>query len=162
MEEKRENPPASIRQRVAGSLGGSALALVVVAPAAASWHGLTGWARAHGAAGGWAYLVPLVVDGAAAYAAWLALRDVLHGRSSLVNRLLVWTYAAGSAALNAAHANVTGGLGAAAFFAGASASAALLWDRTLRNARWDQLSALGLIEAPLPRFRALRWLLAPW
>lgn len=149
------------RQRVAAGAGAVVLVLVVVAPAAASWHGLTLWGRDHGAAGAWAYLVPLVVDGAAAYAAWLALVDVLRARSALVNRLLVWAYAVGSAALNAVHAAAVGGLGAAAFFAGASASAALLWDRTLRHARWQQLDELGAIEPPLPRFRALRWLLAP-
>jgi hypothetical protein len=149
------------RQRVAAGAGAFVLALVVVAPAAASWHGLTSWGRDHGAAGGWAYLVPLVVDGAAAYAAWLALVDVLRARSALVNRLLVWAYAAGSAALNAVHADAAGGAGSAVFFAGASASAALLWDRTLRHARWAQLDELGAIEPPLPRYRALRWALAP-
>lgn len=148
-------------RRAAQRVGAVVLALVVVAPAAASWHGLTSWGRDHGAAGGWAYLVPLVVDGAAAYAAWLALVDVLRGRSALVNRLLVWLYAAGSAVLNAVHADAAGGAGSAAFFAGAAASAALLWDRTLRHARWAQLDELGAIEPALPRYRILRWALAP-
>jgi hypothetical protein len=159
MQADKESTP--IRQRLVAALGTLVLVLVVVAPAAASWHGLTGWGRDHGAAGGWAYLVPLVVDGAAAYAAWLAMRDVLHGRSAMVDRLLVWAYALGSAAMNAVHADAHGGVGSALFFVGAAGSAVLLWDRTLRHARWAQLDELGLIEAPLPRFRALRWALAP-
>ena len=135
------------------------LAVVVVAPAAASWMGLVAAAHDWFGLTGWtAVLVPLVLDAAALYCAALSLRSVLAGDSATVDRLLVWLYALGSAGLNVWHA---ANVAAALFFGAASVSAVVLWDRTLRSHRRDALRALGVIEAPLPRFRALRWLVAP-
>jgi len=144
--------------------GASTLLLVVVigAPAAASWHGLTAAGRdALGLPGAWSALVPLVVDAAAAYAAVLALRDVIEGDAAGVNRLLVWCYALASAGLNVWHAERIGGVPAAVFYGLASVSAVVLWDRTLRAARRDTLRALGAVAAPAPRFRMARWVVAP-
>lgn len=138
------------------------LVVVVGAPAAASWHGLTAAGReALGLPGAWAALVPLVLDAAAAYAAVLALRDVLAGDAAGTNRGLVWLYALASAALNAWHADRVGGLPAASFYALASISAVILWDRTLRATRRDVLRQRGAVAPPTPRFRASRWLVAP-
>lgn len=146
---------------VTSRLGVFALVVVVAAPALASWHGLVATGRGLlGLSGAWAYLVPLVLDAAALYAAVLSLRSVLAGDSALVDRALVWLYAAAAAALNAWYAAKTS-TPSALFFGGASVSAVLLWDRTLRAHRRDALRELGAIEAPLPRFRALRWLVAP-
>lgn len=152
------NKPGGWRRAWSGVL----LVVVIGAPAAASWHGLTGAGEhALGLPGAWSWLVPLVLDAAAAYAAVLALRDVETGDGASVNRLLVWLYAAGSAALNAWWADRTGGLPAALFFAAASVSAVILWDRTLRTIRRDVLRERGAVAPPTPRFRAARWVVAP-
>ena len=141
-----------------GVAGVFALVVVVVAPAAASWHGLIGFGRESlGLSGGWELVVPLTLDGAAFYAAVLALRSVLAGDSALIERLLVLAYAGASAAFNWLYALGHGGREAAVFFAGAAVSAAVVWDRTLRQSRQEQLRSVGAIEAPLPRFRVLRW-----
>lgn len=144
--------------------GARLLLLVVIgAPAAASWHGLTAAGEdALGLPGAWSWLVPFVLDAAALYAAVLALRDVLAGDGAAVNRLLVWLYAAGSAALNAWHASATLDTDAAAlFYAAASVSSVVLWDRTLRALRRDTLRERGAVAPPTPRFRAARWIVAP-
>lgn len=138
------------------------LVLVIGAPAAASWHGLTAaGAGALGMTGAWSWLVPLVFDAGAAYAAVLTLRDTLEGDSPGVNRALVWAYALGSAGFNWWYAERTGGAATAIFFAAASVSAVILWDRTLRSIRRAQLRQRGAIAAPAPRFRLARWLVAP-
>lgn len=138
------------------------LAVVVAAPAAASWHGLSmAGEKALGLPGAWSALVPLVLDAGAAYTAVLALRDVLAGDATATNRMLVWVYAIGSAALNAWWADRSGGLPAALFYAAASISAVVLWDRTLRALRRDRLRELGAVQPPTPRFRLARWLVAP-
>lgn len=147
-----------------GQLWASRALLVVVigAPAAASWHGLTAAGeQALGLPGAWSALVPLVLDAAAAYAAVLALRDVLSGDAAAGNRALVWAYALFSAGLNAWHADQVGGLPAALFYALASVSAVILWDRTLRALRRDALRAQGAVQPPTPRFRVARWVVAP-
>lgn len=150
------------RQRWAVRAGIVALVVVVLAPAVASWRGLveTGHA-ALGLPGGWALLVPLVFDAAAFYSAALSLRAVLSADSALTDRLLVWVYALGSAALNVWHADRIGGRPAALFYGVASVSAVVLWDRTLRAIRRDALRELGAVDPPAPRFRLARWLIRP-
>ena len=140
------------------------LAVVVVSPAAASWHGLVGTGRdVLGLRGGWEYLVPLTLDGAALYSGTLAIRAIVGGDSAFGARLLTAIYALAAAGFNGYHAATTasGNTVSAVFFAGASLSAVVLWDVTLRALRRDQMRAAGLIEAPLPRWRLLRWLVAP-
>ena len=138
------------------------LVVVVVAPALASWRGLVETGHVWlGLPGDWAVLVPLTLDSAATYAAVLAMRSVLAGDSALVDRLLVWAYALGAAGLNLAFHRLFGGAPSALYYAAASVSAVVLWGRTLRAWRRDQLRLVGAIEPPLPRFRALRWVIAP-
>ncbi len=137
------------------------LAVVIGAPAAASWHGLAAAGEtALGLEGPMSALVPLVLDAAGAYAAVLSVRDVLAGDSAAMNRLLVWAYAVGSAGFNAWHADKVGGFAAAVFYAVASISAVLLWDRTLRAMRRDRLRDAGAVSPPAPRFRMARWVVA--
>lgn len=151
--------PEGRRSRWAQLFAGLPLVVVVVAPAAASWLRLVevghGWL---GLAGPLAVLVPLVFDAAALYVAALSWRSVLAGDSALVDRLLVWAYAIGSATLNIWYSESAP---AAMFFGAASVSAVVLWDRTLRARRRDALREMGAIEQPLPRFRLLRWVVAP-
>jgi hypothetical protein len=113
--------------------------------------------------GNWAYLVPLLFGAAAGYVALLAMRYVLQGDSAMTERALTWVYGAAGAGFNYWHASTSpaGNVASAIFFGGASLSAVLLWDRTLRAWRRDELRTVGALEAPLPRFRALRWVLAP-
>lgn len=141
---------------------GASLTVVVVAPELAAWHGLLGFARdVLRLTGAWALLVPLMFGIAAFYCALLAVRDVTAGDSAVVERALTWVYAAAGAGFNWFYGTSSGNAAAALFFAGASLSAALLWDRTLRAWRRDELRAAGALERPLPRFRLLRWLVAP-
>lgn len=152
------------KSRVLTAVSMVALAVVVVSPAAASWHGLVGTGRAiFGLRGGWEYLVPLTLDGAALYSGTLAIRAILSGDSAFGARLLTALYALAAAGFNGYHAAhvPTGNAISAVFFAGASLSAVVLWDVTLRALRRDQLREAGLVEAPLPRWRMLRWLVAP-
>lgn len=151
-----------MKERVRSAIALALLVVVVGAPGAASWHGLTdAGERALGLTGGWSFLVPLVLDAAAAYAAVLALRDVLAGDAAGLNRLLVWAYAVGSASLNAWWHDRVGGMAAALFYAAASISAVILWDRTLRALRRDRLREQGAVAPPTPRFRLARWLVDP-
>lgn len=139
----------------------SAVALVAVvgAPAAASWHGLVRFGtRELGLTGGWELLVPISLDGAALYAALLAVRAVLAGDSAIWPRVLTCTYALAAAGFNAHAATSTA---AALFYAGMSISAVVLWDTTLRALRRDLLRHLGVVQGATARYRPLRWLLAP-
>lgn len=149
-----------LRRWFATIAGCLALAVVVTAPAVASWRGLMSAGHDWLALPGWwAALVPLVLDSAALYVATLALRATLRGDSARMDRLLVWAYVAISAGLNVAHAEVIGGTPAALFYGVASGSALVLYERTLRALNRDRLYERGEIDAPAPRFRALRWLL---
>lgn len=151
-------------RKALAAVGVAALALVVLAPAAASWHGLVATGRdVFDLRDGWEYVVPLTLDGAALYAGALSIRAILKGDSAFGARFLTALYALAAAGFNGFHALTTAGgnVPAALFFAGASLSAVVLWDVTLRALRRDQLRAAGLIEKPLPRFRGLRWVVAP-
>ncbi|WP_214369782.1 DUF2637 domain-containing protein [Pseudonocardia sp. H11422] len=149
-------------QKFVGGSRGVLLGVVVFAPELAAWQGLLALGRdTFKMSGGWEYLVPLLFGAAAFYVALLAQRYVLRGDSALTERMLTWMYAAAGAGFNWWHAHHVGEHAAALFFGGASLSAALLWDRTLRAWRRDQLREVGALERPLPRFRALRWMLAP-
>lgn len=151
------------KNRLLAGCSMAALGVVVVAPAAASWHGLVAAGRdLFGLAGGWEYVVPLSLDGAALYAAALSIRAILSADSAVGARLLTALYALAASGFNFVHAKSSdGNIMSALFFAGASLSAVVLWDVTLRHLRRDQLRTLGAIEAPLPKFRLLRWLVAP-
>lgn len=141
---------------------GLTLAVVVLAPETAAWHGLLGLAQDRfGLTGGWQYVVPLSAGVAAFYTALLAVRHVLEGDSATSERALTWAYASGGAALNYWYEASQGKSAAALYFGAASLSSALLWDRTLRAWRRDELRDMGALEQPLPRFRALRWVVAP-
>ncbi|KOG88122.1 hypothetical protein ADK38_21555, partial [Streptomyces varsoviensis] len=76
--------------------------------------------------------------------------------------LLVWTFAGAAAWFNWVHA--PRGLdhaGAPQFFAGMSLSAAVLFDRALKQTRRAALREQGLVPRPLPQIRTVRWLRAP-
>ncbi|AZM56249.1 hypothetical protein DMA15_29680 [Streptomyces sp. WAC 01529] len=131
--------------------------------AALSFHGLVGFGRQNlSLTGGWEYLVPFGLDGAAMFCSVLAVREASHGDAALGSRLLVWTFAGAAAWFNWVHApRGLGHAGAPQFFAGMSLSAAVLFDRALKQTRRAALREQGLVPRPLPQIRIVRWLRAP-
>ncbi|MGF1429491.1 DUF2637 domain-containing protein [Kitasatospora sp. LaBMicrA B282] len=131
--------------------------------AALSFHGLVGFGTQNlGLSHGWEYLVPFGLDGAAMFCSVLAVREASHGDAALGSRLLVWVFAVASAWFNWVHAPRGGGHdGAPQFFSGMSISAAILFDRALKQTRRAALREQGLIPRPLPQIRIVRWLRAP-
>ncbi|MER7762717.1 DUF2637 domain-containing protein [Streptomyces sp. NPDC097619] len=131
--------------------------------AALSFHGLVGFGRQNlNLSGGWEYLVPFGLDGAAMFCSVLAVREASHGDAALGSRLLVWMFAGAAAWFNWVHApRGMGHDGAPQFFAGMSLSAAVLFDRALKQTRRAALREQGLIPRPLPQIRMVRWLRAP-
>jgi hypothetical protein len=155
------------RRRQKEALYGSAsyvlLFCCAAVAAALSFHGLVGFGRENlDLAGGWEYLVPFGLDGAAMFCSVLAVREASHGDAALGSRLLVWTFAAASAWFNWVHApRGFGHAGAPEFFAGMSLSAAVLFDRALKQTRRAALREQGLVPRPLPQIRMVRWVRAP-
>ncbi|MFG2648451.1 DUF2637 domain-containing protein [Streptomyces sp. NPDC048436] len=131
--------------------------------AALSFHGLVGFGRQNlNLTGGWEYLVPFGLDGAAMFCSVLAVREASHGDAALGSRLLVWTFAGAAAWFNWVHApRGLGHAGAPQFFSGMSLSAAVLFDRALKQTRRAALREQGLVPRPLPQIRIVRWLRAP-
>ena len=155
------------RRRQKEALYGSAsyvlLFCCAAVAAALSFHGLVGFGRENlDLTGGWEYLVPFGLDGAAMFCSVLAVREASHGDAALGSRLLVWTFAAASAWFNWVHApRGIGHAGAPEFFAGMSLSAAVLFDRALKQTRRAALREQGLVPRPLPQIRMVRWIRAP-
>lgn len=131
--------------------------------AALSFHGLVGFGEENlGLTGGWEYLVPFGLDGAAMFCSVLAVREASHGDAALGSRILVWTFAGAAAWFNWVHApRGFGHDGAPQFFSGMSLSAAVLFDRALKQTRRAALREQGLVPRPLPQIRIVRWLRAP-
>jgi hypothetical protein len=74
----------------------------------------------------------------------------------------VWTFAGAAAWFNWVHApRGLGHDGAPQFFSGMSLSAAVLFDRALKQTRRAALREQGLVPRPLPQIRVVRWLRAP-
>ncbi|MGC4983347.1 MULTISPECIES: DUF2637 domain-containing protein [unclassified Streptomyces] len=131
--------------------------------AALSFHGLVGFGQQNlGLSDGWEYLVPFGLDGAAMFCSVLAVREASHGDAALGSRILVWTFAGAAAWFNWVHApRGVEHAGAPQFFAGMSLSAAVLFDRALKQTRRAALREQGLVPRPLPQIRIVRWLRAP-
>lgn len=131
--------------------------------AALSFHGLVGFGRQNlNLSGGWEYLVPFGLDGAAMFCSVLAVREASHGDAALGSRMLVWLFAGAAAWFNWVHApRGVGHDGAPQFFSGMSLSAAVLFDRALKQTRRAALREQGLIPRPLPQIRMVRWMRAP-
>jgi hypothetical protein len=90
------------------------------------------------------------------------VREASHGDAALGSRILVWAFAFAAAWFNWVHApRGLGHAGAPHFFAGMSLSAAVLFDRALKQTRRAALREQGLVPRPLPQIRMVRWLRAP-
>lgn len=154
------------RRRKEAVYGAASYVLLFVCAAVAaalSFHGLVGFGRQNlGLSGGWEYLVPFGLDGAAMFCSVLAVREASHGDAATGSRLLVWLFAGASAWFNFVHAPRGGDHnGAPQFFAGMSLSAAVLFDRALKQTRRAALREQGLVPRPLPQIRMVRWMRAP-
>ncbi|WP_371482416.1 DUF2637 domain-containing protein [Kitasatospora sp. NBC_00315] len=154
------------RRRKESLYGGASYTLLfccAAVAAALSFHGLVGFGVQNlNLSGGWEYLVPFGLDGAAMFCSVLAVREASHGDAALGSRLLVWLFAGASAWFNWVHApRGFGHAGAPQFFAGMSLSAAVLFDRALKQTRVAALREQGLVPRPLPQIRIVRWLRAP-
>ncbi|GAA1365870.1 DUF2637 domain-containing protein [Streptomyces beijiangensis] len=155
------------RRRQKEAIYGSASYLLLfccaAVAAALSFHGLVGFGRENlDLTGGWEYLVPFGLDGAAMFCSVLAVREASHGDAALGSRLLVWTFAGAAAWFNWVHApRGMDHAGAPQFFAGMSLSAAVLFDRALKQTRRAALREQGLVPRPLPQIRIVRWMRAP-
>ncbi|MFJ4678430.1 MULTISPECIES: DUF2637 domain-containing protein [unclassified Kitasatospora] len=154
------------RRRKEAIYGGASYVLLFCCAgvaAALSFHGLVGFGQQNlNLSGGWEYLVPFGLDGAAMFCSVLAVREASHGDAALGSRMLVWLFAIASAWFNWVHAPRGGAHdGAPQFFAGMSISAAVLFDRALKQTRRAALREQGLVPRPLPQIRVVRWLRAP-
>ncbi|MFF4338365.1 DUF2637 domain-containing protein [Kitasatospora sp. NPDC001540] len=154
------------RRRKEAIYGGASYVLLFCCAgvaAALSFHGLVGFGQQNlNLSGGWEYLVPFGLDGAAMFCSVLAVREASHGDAALGSRMLVWLFAVASAWFNWVHAPRGGAHdGAPQFFAGMSISAAVLFDRALKQTRRAALREQGLVPRPLPQIRVVRWLRAP-
>lgn len=151
------------REAMYGTLAYVLLFCCAAVAAALSFHGLVGFGRQNlGLSDGWEYLVPFGLDGAAMFCSVIAVREASNGDAALGSRLLVWTFAGAAAWFNWVHApRGTDHAGAPQFFAGMSLSAAVLFDRALKQTRRAALREQGLVPRPLPQIRFVRWLRAP-
>ena len=151
------------KEAVYGSASYVLLFCCAAVAAALSFHGLVGFGRENlGLTGGWEYLVPFGLDGAAMFCSVLAVREASHGDAALGSRMLVWLFAGAAAWFNWVHApRGVDHAGAPQFFAGMSLSAAVLFDRALKQTRRAALREQGLVPRPLPQIRMVRWLRAP-
>ncbi|WAZ24962.1 DUF2637 domain-containing protein [Streptomyces cinnabarinus] len=151
------------KEAVYGTVSYVLLFCCAAVAAALSFHGLVGFGEQNlGLTNGWQYLVPFGLDGAAMFCSVLAVREASHGDAALGSRILVWTFAFAAAWFNWVHApRGLGHDGAPHFFAGMSLSAAVLFDRALKQTRRAALREQGLVPRPLPQIRIVRWLRAP-
>jgi hypothetical protein len=111
--------------------------------------------------GAWLVVPPVALEGGTLAAATLTLWAVLARDSASLLRLMT-----GLLLGAAAYANYQGAKHAdrptlaADYIAGASITAYLMWHSILTRIRRAELRQAGAIEAPLPRFRLLRWIFA--
>ncbi|MDT0442145.1 DUF2637 domain-containing protein [Streptomyces johnsoniae] len=151
------------RERAYASASYTLLFCCAGVAAALSFQGLVGFGRENlNLSGGWEYLVPFGLDGAAMFCAVIAVREASHGDSSMGSRMLVWLFAGAAAWFNWVHApRGAAHAGAPHFFAGMSLSAAVLFDRALKQTRRAALREQGLVPRPMPQIRFVRWMRAP-
>ena len=148
--------------RVVTAAAFSFYVVVFASVAAMSYRGLTAFAvDTLGLSGWWRYVVPVSLDGAAVSASFFAYRASIYGEPAFGPRLLVCLFGGASAFFNWHEAAAERGLLAAGFYAGMSVLVVLMFDLGAKQIRRRALARQGKLEAPLPRFRLARWLLAP-
>ena len=136
------------------------LAVVIAAPIALSSQDLVEWAASAaglGLSGPWPLFVFVALDAAAATCVGMVVYSAWRGETGGAFAVLVWLFAAGSAAANYRHGVTTPARDDQWFFPAMSLAGPALLEVTVRRVRrWVQTSA-GRYERPLPHFRLVRW-----
>ncbi|GAB2841570.1 hypothetical protein GCM10027176_51770 [Actinoallomurus bryophytorum] len=156
------HPASASKVRLAAWITLGSFTIVLTAIEAMALRGQLDFGRhvleLHGA---WLAIPPIALEGGTLVAATLTLWAVLSGDSAALPRLITATfiaacvYASYQGAQHAGRSTL-----AAEYLAGASAIAYLMWHAILTRIRRTGLHEVGAIDAPLPRFRLLRWLIA--
>jgi len=153
--------PTARLDRAILTVTAAAYAVVVPAPFVLSFASLAAWARDHvGLTGALPYVVPLALDASAVVCICLTFLAVMRADGAGAARFLVWLIAGGSAVANARHGADTS-LDATILLAAMPLLTMLLVDIGFRRVLRNALAARGAIEPPLPRYRAVRWAIAP-
>jgi hypothetical protein len=136
------------------------LSLVIIAPIALSSQDLVRWAESPTGldlSRGWAWLVFIALDAAAATCVAMTVHAATRGESGGMFHVLTWMFAAGSALANYRHGTTTPARDDEIFFPAMSLTGPLLLDVTLaRMRRWIRTED-GRQLAARPRFGA-RWM----
>ncbi|MDQ1294350.1 MAG: hypothetical protein QG608_2233 [Actinomycetota bacterium] len=136
------------------------LSLVIIAPIALSSQDLVRWAESPTGldlSRGWAWLVFIALDAAAATCVAMTVHAATRGESGGMFHVLTWMFAAGSALANYRHGTTTTARDDEIFFPAMSLTGPLLLDVTLaRMRRWIRTED-GRQLAARPRFGA-RWM----
>lgn len=136
------------------------LSLVIIAPIALSSQDLVRWAQSPtglALSRGWAWLVFVALDAAAATCVAMTVHAATRGESGGMFHVLTWMFAAGSALANYRHGTTTAARDDEVFFPAMSLTGPLLLDVTLaRMRRWIRTED-GRQLAARPRFGA-RWM----
>lgn len=138
-------------------------AVVLLAIEAMAVRGQLDFARhVMGLSDQYVYVVPLALEGGTLVTAMLALWATLTGDPTFMHRVWTWVFLAGAAAANWLGALAAGRSPIAAVYLAAFCVAALrMWHAILHRIRRSELRVAGATESPLPRFRLLRWFVAP-
>lgn len=137
-----------------------ALSTVIISPIALSSQDLVDWAgdpTGLGLSGGWAWLVFIALDSAAAVCIGMVTFAAWKGEPGGAFHSLTWLFALGSAVANYRHGTITPARDDQYFFPAMSIAGPTLLDVTLaRIRRWVRIGQQTQIAAR-PRF-GLRWL----
>ena len=158
--EKKINPQKVIIGAIL-TVVGVCFAVVMLAPVALSFHSLAGWAKdSLGLTNGWQFLVPIALDSMAITYAGLAFYAAYKGEAGGFSRMMVWLIVGASAAANWRHGAETS-TDSAVFHDLMPVLAAVLLEVVLSMVKRRVMSDAGRLMAPLPKFRAVQWLISP-
>lgn len=148
---------------VVAAVAFAGFAAVLLAIEALAVHGQLDFGRhVLGLDGAYVYVVPVALEGGTLVSATLALWATLTGDPTGMHRFWTYIFLGGAAAANWIGALAADrGWIAAAYLAATCVAALRMWHAILHRIRRAELRKTGAVEAPLPRFRALRWLIAP-
>ncbi|MFM9469668.1 DUF2637 domain-containing protein [Streptomyces scabiei] len=142
---------------------GILLAIVIIAPLALSSQDLVSWAQSPDGLnlnGVWPYVTFIALDCAAALCIALTIQAFQKGESAGLAHILVWVFAGLSAFANYRQAVRTTANDDDWFLPAMSILGAVLLEVVVRKIRRTARSEYGVYERPLPKFRALRWIVA--